>query len=771
MALQQFKRNLVCSALTLCAAQSMAQGQLEEIMVTATKRTESIQDVPVSVSAVSGDQIKQLGIVDMEELSLYVPNFSINSATVLPNLYIRGLGSGAAHSIEQSVGRFVDDVYIGRAAINLHGFMDVASVEVLRGPQGTLFGKNTVAGALIMNTANPTDNFEAGFTASASQYDTDGGDTELEGYVSGPLSETLAARLAVKYRDSEGYYENRMDGPGGPEREETAVRLKLAWSPSDLTRVDLKLEYAEFDEDGPDAAEFRELGGGPPLQAYQAHSPNFTPGLDWKVDVDCTDVIANRDTNGDGEADTAVNTGSFCPSRDQEYTNTTLRIEHDFDAGTLASITAFQDYEFDHNFQGLDMGVTSGFRARRDEEYDGFSQEFRFTSSGSDTYDYIVGAYYEDSELSRFQNSSINLVTLTGDPTALFMDRYEPWTQETQTFAAFGELRWHFSETMTLIVGGRYSDEDKDFEFERYFAEYGTNNVLDIPGGPGGPPIMVEDDRSEDKTTGAISLQWSATDDAMFYASFSQGHKTGGFSDRIEDPELGFDYDSENVDSFEIGGKTAWLDGAMTVNVALFYMDIEGLQLATQVPGPVPAFSVSNAADSTSQGLELDVVWAVGDTWTVGGNFAYTDAEYDDFPGAECFPGTPVDPDPETGTCNLKGLPLIFAPETSASLFADFQIADAFGEWDVGGRFDYLYSDEYYTDISYQDNVLTDSYSLYNAMLRFTSPEDRYTISLIGKNLSNEEYCTWCIPSGPGNILASMGPPRQFEIRLTATFD
>lgn len=762
-------RNCVCAAVASASCTVGAQGVLEEVMVTATKRAESIQDVPISVAAVSGDTIQELGIMDMEQLSLLIPNLEINSASILPNLYIRGLGSGATHSIEQSVGRFIDEVYIGRAAINLHGFMDLASVEVLRGPQGTLFGKNTVAGALIMNSAKPTSEFESGFTASTSTYETTGGNNEIEGYISGSLTDNLAARLAVRYRDSDGFYENRLAGPDGPNRDESAIRLSFAWTPSDTTRIDLKLEHAEFDEEGADAAEWNDAGG-PPLFVYQMHSPEFTPELDWQVDVDCSDVIANRDTTGDGMADTAFNTGSFCPSRDQETDNVTLRFEHDFDAGTLTSVTAYQEYDYQHRFVGLDMGLASGFRAKRNEDYEGFTQEFRFASNPGETVDYIAGIYFEDSQLNRFQNSSFNLVTLFFDPSGAFLDRYEPWTQDTQTIAGFGQVRWQFSDDLALIVGGRYATEDKDFEFERYFAEYQTDNRLNIPAGPGGPPVVVSDSRSESKFTGALTLQWDYSDEVMLYANYSQGHKTGGFSDRIEGPESDFEYDEENVDSFELGAKTTLLDGALALNVALYYMDIEGLQLSTQIPGDIPAFSVSNAADSTSQGLEFDATWAVSNVWTLGANFAYTDASYDSFPGAECFPGTPVVPDPETGTCDLAGLPLIFAPEFKAALFADFQFDDAVAGWGFGGRFDYSYSDEYYTDISYQDNVLTDSYSLLNAALRFVSPSERFTVSLIGKNLTDEEYCAWCIPSGP-NVLAAMNPPRELAIQLRARFD
>ena len=365
--------------------------------------------------------------------------------------------------------------------------MDLENVEVLRGPQGTLFGKNTVAGALILNTADPTDSLESGFSVSASDYSTMGGNRVLQGFLSGPLSDNLAGRIVVRLGDTDGFYTNRLQGPGGPNGTDVGARIKLAWTPGDQTSVDLKLEYDEFDENGPDTAEIADIGG-PPLFVYQIPSPDFTPELDWIVDVDCTDVVADRDTDGDGTADTAFNTGSFCPSRDQDSSNVTLAIEHDFSNGTLTSISAFQDYYYRHNFVGLDMGLASGFRARRNEEYENLSQELRYTSNDSDAFDYIVGAYFEDSKVSRYQNSSINLVTIFRDPGGLYIDRYEPWTIETRTTAAFGQLRWHFTDDLTLILGGRYASENKDFEFERFFAEYGTDNRLDIPGGPGGPP-------------------------------------------------------------------------------------------------------------------------------------------------------------------------------------------------------------------------------------------------------------------------------------------
>lgn len=190
--MNKIKATLLLGSVMFGASSLSTHAALEEIIVTATKRPANIQDVPVSVSAISGEQIQDMGIVDMADLSVYVPNFEINSAAVVPNLYIRGLGGGLTHSIEQSVGRYVDGVYIGRAVINTHGFMDVAGVEVLRGPQGTLFGKNTVAGALILRTAEPTDSFEAGVNLSISDYETTGGAEEIQAYISGPVSQKIS---------------------------------------------------------------------------------------------------------------------------------------------------------------------------------------------------------------------------------------------------------------------------------------------------------------------------------------------------------------------------------------------------------------------------------------------------------------------------------------------------------------------------------------------------------------------------------------------------
>lgn len=745
------------NAIGLSLGPALAQAVLEEVTVTATKRDENIQDVPVSVAAVSNDKMEKMGLMDMEDLSLLVPNFEINSGSILPNLYIRGLGGGTAHSIEQSAGRFVDEVYISRAAINFHPFLDVAGIEVLRGPQGTLFGKNTAAGALIVRTADPTEEFTYGFDISTSQYETTGGQTEVSGFVSGSLGENVTARFAAMYRDWDSFYINTFDGlgPDGAQREDYGARLKLRWDVSDRTTVNLKLEHMEYDTFGPDTAENSGLAGGVngPWQGLAINSgvspelaATFNDELDWRIQLNCEEAFSAPGPQA------GQSIGAWCPRRDQDSQNYTLDIEHEFDAGTLRWISAIQEYDYEHRFHGADQGAVNLFRAQREEQFEGFTQEVRFTSSESEKYDYIIGLYYEDSNLEREQTSDLNL------PGGPFFREEEPWNQDTETFALFGQVRWYLSERTTAIIGGRWSTEDKDFEFERFHTEYqGTAPVIT----PGDIALRSES-RSEDKFTPSLTLQFDVNDSVMLFATAARGHKTGGFSDRVDAQDTDIEFDEEVVDSLEFGMKSTLLDGALNLNATVFFMDVEGLQLSTQVEGTVADFVVGNAADSTVNGVELEWAWALSDQLMFGGNYAYTDATYDEFVGAGSCPGEFLN---QNGICDLSGLPLQFAPEHKGSLYFDYEVPDTFGGWDLGLRGDVTHTGEQFTDISYFDEVFQESVWTFNAGIRLISPDDNITVQLLGKNLTNEKIMAWGVPSGP-NFLAAMAPPREIQLRV-----
>ena len=745
--------------LTLLLCAPFAQAQLDEVVVTATKRVESIQDVPVSVTFVGADTMEKIGITDVEDLSALIPNFEINSSPVIPNLYIRGLGGGLTHSIEQSVGRFVDGVYIGRSVINLHPFIDVASAEVLRGPQGTLFGKNTAAGALIIRSNQPTQDFESGLNLSYGEYDTTGNVTELNGFVSGGLSDRVSGRVAFLYKDREGFYENLADGPDGAQREDYGVQGILRFDVSDATTISLKGKYMEYEEDGSDVAEMSQLGG-PPLFVWQSlwtnsGAPNadlYSAGLDWKVFYNCGDAFA---TPGNG----SVPIGSFCPSRDMESTNVTLDVEHSMSAGTLSLIAAYQDYSYVHGFHALDGGFGNFFRAVRAEDYDGISTELRFTSEASETFDYIAGLYFENSEINRRQDSDRNLTGL--GPGVVLEREHEPWSQEIETLAVFGQARWHFSDRVTGILGARWATETKDFNFERFYTPFGTDN------GPVIPDITPRSEsRDEDKFTPAVTIQFSASDDVNLYASYSQGHKTGGFSDRVDTQDGDIQFDEEVHDSVELGMKGSFFDNAVSLNVALFHIEIEGLQLATLVAGTANQFVVDNAADSTSEGFEVEFNWAVNDNWLVGANYSYTDATYDEFLGLESCNPDLINAD---GDCDLSGEPLQYAPKNKASVYVDYFASDLLGSWGFGARVDGTYTDDLYTDVSLQNFAFSEAYTMYGASLRLISPSDKITVSLVGRNLGNEKVNAWSAGAGP-NSISTMAPPRLLTLKLGMRF-
>lgn len=757
MRTKYYVRAFLFCAFASASGTALAQAVLDEVVVTATKRAESIQDVPVSVTAVSADLMVKTGITDMEDLSLLVPNFEINSSAVIPNLYIRGLGGGLTHSIEQSVGRFIDDVYISRSAINLHPFMDVASVEVLRGPQGTLFGKNTAAGALIIRTNDATQEFDSGVNVSYGTYETTGGVAEINGFVNGGLSDSVSGRVAFLYKDKEGFYENLGDGPDGADREDFGILGKLSFDISDSTTAGIKVQYMDYTEDGSDVAELNGLGG-PPLAVWQglvanSGAPNadqYSSGLDWVVHYTCSDVVS---TPGAG----SVDIGSYCPGRDMDTTNVTFDVDHDINAGSIKFIAAYQDYSYQHRFHGFEGGGANLFRAFRNEDYEGFSSELRFTSNEGEVFDYIAGLYYEDSEIDRNQFSDINLVGL--GPPVLFRG-HDPWGQKTETFAVFGQARWHISERVTGIFGGRWSTETKDFRFEDYSTAYGTD------ADPRNYNINPRNEsRDEDKFTPSITFQFHLNDDVNMYASASRGHKTGGFSDRVDSQTGDITYDAEVIDSLEVGMKGSFLDGAMNLSVALYNMDIEGLQLATQIPGTIE-FKVGNAADSTSKGLELESDLALSENWTVGLNYAYTDATYDEYIGAGSCGAQFVN---TNGDCDLSGQTLQYAPEHKASAYLDYFAVSAMNGWDFGARLDLTHTDDQYTDVGLFDFSFSESHQTVGAGLRLVSPSEKVTVSLIGRNLTNEKINAWTAPSGP-NTIAAMSPPRLITLRLGLRF-
>ena len=778
---------------------------IEEIVVMATRRAESIQDVPVSVVVMSADTIEDLGATSIADIAAYIPNMEFVSNSVRSNFYMRGIGSGPTHSIEQSVGRFVDDVYIGRADANLHGFLDLESIEVLRGPQGTLFGKNTAAGAVIIRTAEPTDEFDAGITAKYGFYSTVNDYQEVEAFVSGGLSDTVRSRLAIRYRNDGGYVENILPGPDSLDREDLLTRFKLEWDAGERTTVKIKAEYATYDQDGQGISEL----AGPSPSAFPLSNPPFlaiSPDLlevDWINGIDCErenvyttpppgtalpsppfpPIAVFEDITG-LPGGTTVNSGTYCPGRDQDTTTFALTVDHDLEnIGTLRLITALQSYEWDERFASIDVGTGGGaFRAIRAEEYEGLSAELRLTSDAGEKFDYILGAYFETSEIERFQRSSFDFISFFGAPLP-YMTRNEPWEQDTETIAVYGQLRWNVNDQLSATIGARYSDESKDFEFRRFCNPYQTN----APFAPDGlfrgqcPAFFNFDaDRNESLSDGdfspSLNLEWQMTNDLMAFFNASQGYKSGGFSDRVESQEGSIDYGAESNWTYELGFKGRFADGAMIANMTLFHMDIEDMQLATAV-GAL-GFEVANAGKATTQGVELELDWQVTEIFRLGGNIAWTDAEFDEYDGS-CQVSTADSPPFGTasananGTCDYAGFPLIFAPEYKGSLYGVFEVPGAIGGWGLSARLTVSFSDEFATSHAYETEEHQSSFTKVDSSIELSSPDGKYSLSLVGRNLSNEATLDWSILVGNPFVqsyFAAAKPPRDLSLQFRMNF-
>lgn len=679
-----------CSSFALSAAaqdQDSDNVTLEEITVTAQKREQGLQDVPISVSAVSGARINDVGIQDFNELAALVPNFQVNEDPIGDKVNIRGIQSGNNAGIEQSIGTYVDGVYRGRGIQSRFAFLDPERIEVLRGPQGTLFGKNTIGGALNITSAKPTDEFsgEIGVT-----YNFDFDEIETTGYLSGPLSDRVRARVAWLYRDmNEGWLDNLHYGTTTPQREEWAVRGIIEVDVSENTLVTARYERGDFDQFG---QPFGTITAGP-LAAFGVESGSFD-----------TTNMGNSGFPAFGFGpffDFGAN-GTLVGDSDEA----SLTVEHSFDNGnTLTIIAAHSKYDF-VRLLDADFSNVPGIRFDDTEDYEQTSVEVRLASDTDGPLEYIVGAYYQDYNLVAdgdaffnvpFFNTILNAGCagagvdplqfaadlgavsagdlsgapgligaaatagsaaayrqcilgaastnpFTGGPLDGF-NRYHFLDMDSETFAAFAQATYDLSDRMRFTGGLRYTREKKTATQGAFGALLGTRTRTDDPLtlflldalGEATPHEFTPDDlsRTENNLDWSANLQFDASDDVMVYASASTGFKAGGFNSfALRDDPSEAEFEDEKVISFEIGAKATLAGGRAELNVAAFHTKFDDLQTALFTGST--SFIVQNAAQATIKGIEIDGRFQVTENLMLTASAGYLDFEFDEFPNAGC---------------------------------------------------------------------------------------------------------------------------------------
>ncbi|TAK54404.1 MAG: TonB-dependent receptor [Gammaproteobacteria bacterium] len=777
---------VLAAAVAVPAAWSQADAgpTLEEIIVTAQKREETLREVPISVNAISGEKIAEVGIVRLDDLKAYVPNLQVTETGIANNIYIRGIGSGLNQGFEQSVSIYADGIYRGRGHQSRMPFLDLARVEVLRGPQPILFGKNAIAGAVNLVSARPTPEFEGSVRA---MYEVENSEQVADLVLSGPVAGPLGARLAVRYRESDGYVKNLTLSRDEPARDELAGRLTLELAPDEDFSASLRLEAGSFDVVGRQVEAFGELPAAPYLRPRDNVVVNPPiPGLTYSQilravlgrdpSVLNTSIDYQRSSNGDW---------SYLDTREAALT-----INWGVGDVTVTSVTGYSKYELDElcdcDFTGADV-----FTAGITEDFDQFSQEIRVASDTGQQLEWIAGLFYQTYDLIETDyvhvpsNSIIPALSALSPAYAalrFFADTANPrlFTQSSELYAVFAQGSWNVSDSFRITAGGRWSSEDK--EGAR------SNDLTAGLGGPSLPPGLidvlydnffgisrhsVEGSRSESKFTPLVNLQYRFGDDSMAYLSWARGNKSGGYDARSnKSPAQGgtFEYEPEEADSYELGLK--WGIGrSAELTAALFYTDYTDLQTSA-FDGRL-GFNVGNGSAEV-RGLELEGRWQATDSLYLFGSFAYLDFEWSKYFG-QCYynppPALVVPPN-----CNYEGSTNQLNPEITAVIGADFRrpLGDAL---ELRTSLDVNYTDKFLTSLTLDPNSAQSGYAKVNARIALASQSGRWEMALIGRNLTDETTISYSGDTplagstfGARSYYGFTDPPRTLAIEALLRF-
>jgi iron complex outermembrane recepter protein len=777
----------------------LAQGGavLDEIVVTAQKREENLSDVPLSVVVIDSDKLATAHVTRIADLTEFVPNLTMTETGISTQMYVRGIGSGNNQAFEQSVGQYVDGVYYGRQQLIRAPFFDLDRVEVLRGPQGTLFGKNTIAGALNLTTAKPSDEFEVELKAL---YEFESAQQEINAVVSGPLSDTFRARLAYRGYEEDGYVKNTFLNTDEPQRDEDAIRLILDWDISPEFNATLKVEHDTFDTVGRQIEIVRD---DPNL--IPAGAPTPIAGLNYAQITNLVFGQPAMDTTFNYQRQ--VNAPEFS---DTTLDNVTLNLTYDLGGNTLTSVSSLMEYDFIERCD-CDYIPTSIIEVGLQEDYEQFSQEIRLSSPTGQNFEWTVGAYYQNTEMKSKEDIDIPLNSLFG---ILAATSSNPSTQalaalpgtsarrlnaqDSDSWALFAQGTYDFDNDFRLTVGARYTEEDKDATRVMDVLDTATQTVttnpvaplvwygafqlyneqaLFVPDGMGGfmpsPGHNLAGSRGESSFTPMINLQWDVSDNTMLYAGASKGFKAGGFDARANNP-FSFEFEEEETSSFELGAKSLLLNGALELNAALFFTDYDALQIA-QFDGRL-GFNVGNANNTEVSGLEIDGRWAVTNNLVVSYAYAYLDFEFTDFSNGNCYNRQPANGDVINGVplCDYTGFSGKYTPENNVSLSLDYtrQLSSEM-ELFSNLNFNFVGSQNVHDNLDPNFNI--DSYTKIN--LRLGVQTDSWSLALIGKNLTDEKVLTYAgnAPLSDSNFLTNtfygfVDRPRQIALEAGFRF-
>ncbi|MGE0435474.1 MAG: TonB-dependent receptor [Steroidobacteraceae bacterium] len=765
----------IAAALLLAPFSAGAQDDslaLEEIVVSAQKRTERLVDVPVAISVFSANSIEQTGVHELKEVSGYIPNMQISTGNDFRStVTIRGVGAQSRNiGFDSRVGVYIDGVYVGQSPAINQELLNLERVEVLRGPQGTLFGKNTVAGAINLITRKPDDDLRARASVDIGNLDY----RQIQGFLNLPISDTVSSAFTVAKTDRDGYVRNIVTANDLNERDVLAYRAQLRIRPND--RFEVNASFDGLNSDG------RIVVGDP-----------------------ITDMLGMRPVQVAPEMGEVA--FSFDPNDKRDVYGGSLDLAYELNGGhTIKSITGYRTTDAIYS-NATDYSPVDIVSIEYTDKYDVLSQELQFISAtdrafsytgglyyyhqkaktnrdvilGNDFVDYFIGPLYMSGALTpplppypALPNALVSQLIGFGPPLSKVFNR---GGVTTKSYAAYFNGAWQMAERWKLGFGFRWSTEEKDVDWLLDGRNSGIFNIGSTGADPLNPSPLIND-RTDNFFAPAVNLTYALTADSNVYARYASGYKSGGFNlDYINENELaanqGLEFDKETVDSFELGLKGVYLDGRLSVNLAAFIANYDDYQVNQFVDlgGGRTSIRINNAAKVETRGFEAETIFRVTEAFTLQASLGLLKAEFDSFPGGG------------SGGTDVSGNDLTNAPELTYAAGATWRQPVPALRSTLLVRGDVTHTDGYFTTA---DNVKQTAYnSAYpgtipfgwldartelNARIGLLSDNDTWEVYAWGHNLTDETDPTDELRDFFGTIAKLPGMPRTYGLKLVWNF-
>jgi iron complex outermembrane receptor protein len=747
-------------------------GALQSVVVTARRREERLQDTPIAVTALSAEALERQQVVSTTDLDKVAPNLQFHSYGTLTGnnsaaqVFIRGIGqTDATAAVDPGVGIYIDEVYMGRAVGGAMDFRDIASVQILRGPQGTLFGRNTIGGAVLLTTNAPGENAGNSVRIGVGEDNL----RELFGAFDLPMNDAWAARIAIGGRQRDGYVRRAFDGRDLGDEEMYTGQLALRWTPSEALELTLRADYAKEDENGSPFV-FRTMNEAATFvgaASIAAGCPNILDPLPPPLLVGpLADPRCGNDAQALGDF---TNGGTYPASSTLENRGVSLVASWDVnEVLSLKSITADRRLEWTGT-RDADNTPLLILHTNYTSESDQFSQELQALVD-TDRLDGVFGVYFFD------EDSFDRLLVPLGNPGSSYDTQRV--SLDAKARAAFTEWTFSFNDAFSATAGLRYTKETKGLQAIMFNVAPATAPEPPTPAAlcpfAGPPPtqtgcLFITTNRFErefSSTTASASLQYRFNDRVMTYVSWSEGFKSGGFNQRYNAAPPGnapISFNDETAESFELGIKSDPTDH-LRVNAAVFSTEYDDIQMTYRL-GVVPL--LFNAGVASIDGAEVEVSFAPTADFLLDASLGYLDAKFDSI-----TPPPPFGPVVPTATATLASR-LPFTPEWQAHVGLSYTFHPS-AAWSLTPRVDLSYTDEQFFDAGNSAEIAQDdAITLLNASLALESDDAKWRIVLSGNNLTDELYPvagTSSLTTASGYSEIIYARPRTLALSVTRNF-